>query len=87
MSLLFLVFGFMLIALCLGLLLGWLIWRYDNSAESELSALNSEVSFWRENLDHCRRELSDEKDAIAMLNAERAKLRNRIRALETAAEE
>lgn len=84
MSFMFLLFGFILFSLGLGLLLGWLIWCYDNDTEDELSSLNSKVNFWRQNLDHCRLELSTEKDATALLRDERTKLKDRIKALEKA---
>ena len=87
MPFLFLLFAFMLITLGLGLFLGWLIWRYDNGVEGELSSLNTEITFWRKNLDQCRMELSNEQDAIALLREERANLKSRIQALERAPDE
>ena len=85
MSLMFLLFGFMLVTLSLGLLLGWLIWSYDSSSDGKsASTTDTEINFWRTNLDHCRIELGNEKDAVASLREERVQLKNRIKALEQA---
>lgn len=84
MSFLFLLFGFMVVSLALGLLLGWLIWHYENGTKDELSSLDTEISFWRNNLDHCRLELSNEQEAAVSLREETQVLKNRIQELEKA---
>ncbi len=70
-------FIYLLIAFLLGLLLGWLIWRYSDDTDtgdltairSERDALKKERDDLRGKLDACRRETDRLKDAASSAGA------------------
>ncbi|WP_296428372.1 hypothetical protein [Yoonia sp.] len=73
-------FAFMLCTFLLGLLLGWLVWRYGGASQQALDSVNTEVDFWRSNLEHCRVELGNEQNTVASLREEKAALKKRLAA-------
>jgi|GEM_PF-4919787 len=76
-SLLIQIFGFMLVTFLLGLLLGWLVWRYGSSANQ---SPETEIEFWRSNLEQCRFKLSNEQNKVEVLREEKANLKRRLEA-------
>jgi uncharacterized membrane-anchored protein YhcB (DUF1043 family) len=78
-SLLLQILAYMLCTFLLGLLLGWLVWRYGGASKS---TMNSEVDFWRSNLEQCRRELGNEQNGHAALREETTKLKKRLATLQ-----
>jgi uncharacterized membrane-anchored protein YhcB (DUF1043 family) len=79
------IFAVMIVTFVLGLFLGWLVWRYGGASKQALDSVNSEVDFWRSNLEQCRVELSDEQNALAVLREERTNLKKRLASLEAQA--
>lgn len=79
-SLLLQIFAFMLCTFILGLLLGWLIWRYGGVSHRALVSANTEVDFWRNNLEQCRNELGLEQSKCVALNKQTAELKKRLAA-------
>ncbi len=79
------IFAFMLCTFVLGLLLGWLLWRYGGASKKALNSMNTEIDFWRSNLEQCRNELGTEQNALAALREERTNLRKRLAALQSEA--
>ena len=82
MSLMVQILLFMLVTFVLGLALGWLIWRFGGPAQTALDSKESELDFWRSNLEQCRMELGEERNAVAALREERSILKRRIASLE-----
>jgi uncharacterized membrane-anchored protein YhcB (DUF1043 family) len=76
------IFAFMFCTFLLGLLLGWLVWRFGGSSRQALTSMNSEVDFWRSNLEQCRLELGKEQNNLAALHEERTNLKKRLASLE-----
>ncbi|WP_373635061.1 hypothetical protein [Yoonia sp. SS1-5] len=60
----------------LGLLLGWLIWRFGSAKQQEL--MNAEIKFWRDNLEQSRQEREGELNQIEALRREKEKLKKRL---------
>ncbi len=75
-------FAFMLCTFAAGLLLGWVIWRFEGSSKKALNSLSSEVDFWRSNLEQSRIELANERTALAALREEKTNLKKRLASLE-----
>ncbi|MFK7753163.1 MAG: hypothetical protein AB8B51_11505 [Sedimentitalea sp.] len=78
-------FLYMLATFLLGLLLGWLLWRYGKPSAGDYSdlqarhdALVKEREDLNVNLDSCRSRSAQERDIIASLRAEKIDLQNRI---------
>ena len=78
-------FLYMLCAFLLGLLLGWLLWRYGKPSMAEFEALQAERdALLKErvdlntNLDACRTRSSQERTSLEALRAENAELQNRL---------
>lgn len=79
-------FLYLLVAFLLGLLLGWLIWRYGKSSTGDLDgmraerdamirdrdALANERDALQTNLDDCRNRSAQQRDALNALEAEKA---------------
>jgi hypothetical protein len=63
----------------LGLLLGWVAWRYEGVSKR---AMNSEVDFWRSNLEQCRGELGNEQNINAALRDQTATLKKHLSSLQ-----
>lgn len=72
-------FLYLLVAFLLGLLLGWLIWRYGKSTagdydamRAERDALAKERDDLQTNLDACRTRSAQQRDALEALEQEKA---------------
>ena len=78
-SLLLQISAYMFCTFILGLLLGWVAWRYEGVSKQ---AMNSEVDFWRSNLAQCRSELGNEQDINAALLDQTATLKKRLASLQ-----
>lgn len=76
------IFAFMGITFLLGIVLGWLVWRYDGVSQKALGAASSEVDFWRSNLEESRVKLGYEQNKTLALTEEKAALKKRIASLE-----
>ncbi|KJZ17867.1 hypothetical protein [Loktanella sp. S4079] len=74
-------FGFMLVTFGLGLLLGWVIWRYDDGTAPTQDSHETELEFWRSNLEQCRFKLNNEQNKVETLREEKARLKRRLEAL------
>lgn len=79
-SILLQTYSFMLCTFMLGLLLGWLVWRYGGVSNRALVSANAEVDFWRSNLEQCRNELDQEQNKCVALNKQTAELKKRLAA-------
>lgn len=84
-------FLYMLCAFLLGLLLGWLIWRYGKPASddyerlrAERDALQKERNDLNVNLDACRARSAKEREAAEELRGKNVDLQNRLDALAVA---
>ncbi len=75
-------FIFMACTFVAGVILGWVIWRFEGASKQALDSLSSEVDFWRSNLEQSRIELANEKTALAALREEKANLKKRLASLE-----
>jgi len=78
-------FLYLLVAFLLGLILGWLIWRYGKASEGDLEALRAERDALktegddlRTNLDACRSRGTQDREAVERLRAEKIDLQNRL---------
>lgn len=67
----------------LGLILGWLVWRFGTNSQQARDAADTEVEFWRNKLEQSRQELWSEQSTIAELREEKNVLKKRIASLET----
>ena len=84
-------FLYMLCAFLLGLLLGWLIWRYGKPAmgdydalRAERDALLTERNDLNVNLDACRARSAKEREAAEELRGKNVDLQNRLDAMAVA---
>lgn len=73
---------FMLCTFVLGVALGWLIWRYGGASKSAIDSMETEVDFWRSNLEQCRLELAEERNALAALLEESSVLKKRLASMQ-----
>ncbi|WP_373636782.1 hypothetical protein [Yoonia sp. BS5-3] len=76
------IFIFMLVTFSLGIALGWLIWRFDQDAGQSADTVNTEIDFWRSNLEQCRFERDNEQKQLAAAHEEKNLLKRRIASLE-----
>ena len=74
---------FMLCTFSLGLFLGWVLWRFGGASKQALDSMNTEVEFWRNNLEQCRIKLGNEQVKLAALQEEKANLKKRLASLKT----
>ncbi len=84
-------FLYMLCTFLLGLLLGWLIWRYGNTASNDTEALRAERDALlaerndlNVNLDACRTRSAREREAVEELRGKNIDLQNRLDAMTVA---
>ena len=84
------IFLYMLATFLLGLLLGWLWWRYGKPSLAEINAIQSEREAWNKeridlntNLDSCRSRFAKERETVEALRADKIDLQNRLEAVET----
>lgn len=82
-------FLYMLCTFLLGLLLGWLIWRYGQRSTADYDALVAERDALRTergdlqtNLDACRARGTTERETLEALRADKIDLQNRLDACE-----
>lgn len=61
----------------LGLVLGWLVWRFGSSNQSESTTTDAE--YWKERLEQSRVERNIEQDRIVTLERERDNLKKRLK--------
>ena len=78
-SLLTQVLIYMLCTFALGTALGWLLWRFGGS--KEVASMESEISFWKQNLEQSRLEREQDLNKIAVLTQEKENLRKRLAAM------
>lgn len=78
-------FLYLIVAVLLGLLLGWLIWRFGQPSSEELKKLTAERdALVRErddlktNLDACRSRSERDRDSIDTLRADKIDLQNKL---------
>lgn len=76
------IFVFMFVTFGLGLMLGWLIWRFEDDAAPSAETVNTEIDFWRSNLEQCRFERDNEQKQLAAAHEEKNLLKRRIASLE-----
>ncbi len=76
------IFVFMLCTFALGLVLGWVLWRFGGASKQALDSINTEVDFWRSNLEQCRIKLGNEQVKVAALHEEKANLKKRLASLQ-----
>lgn len=62
----------------LGLALGWLVWKFGGSGQSDSAATDAE--YWKERLEQSRVERNVEQDRIVTLERERDNLKKRLKA-------
>lgn len=62
----------------LGLVLGWLLWKFSDPKQLETSA--TDAHYWKERLEQSRVERNVEQDRIATLERERDNLKKRLKA-------
>ncbi len=76
-------FLYLLVAFLLGLLLGWLLWRYNRvEAACDCDALTHERDSLRGELEACRNQNAQEHEALEGLRNNNIELQNRIDGLE-----
>ena len=63
----------------LGLVLGWLLWKFGGS--KEVASMESEISFWKHNLEQSRLEREQDLNKIAALTQEKDNLKKRLAAM------
>lgn len=80
-------FLYLLVAFLLGLLLGWLIWRYGKASTVDLEALQAERDALAKerddlstNLDACRNRSAQERESIDGLRADKIDLQAKLEA-------
>lgn len=78
-------FLYLLVALALGLLLGWLLWRYGQASTADYGALKSEVDALKRerndlntNLEACRNHSAKERETIDALRNDNSNLHTRL---------
>ncbi|MEM1373692.1 MAG: hypothetical protein AAGF78_04830 [Pseudomonadota bacterium] len=78
-------FLYLLVVFLLGLLLGWLIWRYGNTSEADCEALRTERDALvlerddlQTNLDACRTRSERERESLEAMRAEKVDLQTRL---------
>ena len=81
-------FLYMLATFLLGLLLGWLIWRYNatsagdyDALQAKYDALGKERDDLKTNLDACRHRYKQEHETLEALRADKIDLQNRLDAI------
>lgn len=78
-------FLYMLVTFLLGLLLGWLLWRYNTAGEAcDCDALTAERDDLRTNLDACRTRAAKERETLDALRNDKIDLQNRLDAIDAA---
>ncbi len=60
----------------LGMVLGWLLWKFGGSKEA--ASMESEISFWKQNLEQSRLEREQDLNKIARLTEEKDILKRRL---------
>ncbi len=75
-------FGFMLVTFLLGFALAWLIWKFGHGQMQDIETVNTEIDFWRSNLEQCRFERDNEQKALAAIREEKSLLKRRVASLE-----
>ncbi len=78
-------FLYMLVTFILGLLLGWLLWRYGKPSQADFDRLEAERSKLAKerddlqvNLDACRSRSSQERETLDALRSDKIDLENRL---------
>lgn len=78
-------FLYLLVAFLLGLLLGWLIWRYGQASAGDLDAMRAqrdavtkERDDLKTNLDACRSRSENDRQAIEALRADKIDLQTKL---------
>ena len=78
-------FLYMLCAFVLGLILGWLLWRYGQRSSAEYDALSAkydalgkERDDLKTNLDACRTRSASEREALEAMRAEKLELQAKL---------
>jgi uncharacterized membrane-anchored protein YhcB (DUF1043 family) len=69
---------YLAVTFVLGLALGWLLWKFGGSTQSD--AMTTEIDYWKQRLDQSRNERDLEQDKIAVLERERDNLKKRLAA-------
>ena len=75
-------FGFMGVTFLLGFALAWLIWKFGTGQMQDMETVNTEIDFWRSNLEQCRFERDNDQKALATVREEKALLKRRVASLE-----
>lgn len=75
-------FGFMTVTFLLGFALAWVIWKFGTGQMQDMETVNTEIDFWRSNLEQCRFERDNDQKALATVREEKALLKRRVASLE-----
>lgn len=71
-------FLYLLVAFLLGLLLGWLIWRYGKASAGDLEAMRAERDDLKTNLDACRARSERDRVSLEGVRADKIDLQNKL---------
>lgn len=69
---------FMLCTFVLGLLLGWVLWRFGGISKAAIDTKATEVDFWRSKVDQSRNELWREQNTLTALREENETLKQKL---------